>query len=392
MSTPDQATLQEYLLHPHTPLVFRSGKPFRPAIRDEPQFPSPAAWAGLMRTCLMDDRSLPPESRIPESLLAVPAHGVLLVRHSLVRHSLVKHSAESSQLYIPRPADAYLTQDEDTFLRMTPRLLPQGHGSDLDDRLRPVMLDDTVKNVGKERDSALFWSMQDYVHWASGHKVVAVSAETSGLPQVESRVHVRIDRRRDAAEDGQIFRTEGWDCGQKRSATGFDAHHWCFVGRGPKDVAPQLVAFGGERRLSWLAPSGASLMALNADLRKTLVNATGIAVTFATPAIFSHGWRPGWLDEKLTGSPPGLPELSLTLVAVSLPWWQNISGWDLRHRRSKDTRRAVPAGATYWFKVKGEVKGDASVLWLRPLSDAEQDRRDGFGLALVRPWQPEQQG
>jgi CRISPR-associated protein Cmr3 len=77
--------------------------------------------------------------------------------------------------------------------------------------------------------------------------------------------------------------------------------------------------------------------------------------------------------------------LRLGLVAASLPWWQNISGWDLRHRRPKDTRRAVPAGATYWFEV---IEGDASALWLQPLSDAEQDRRDGFGLALVRPWQP----
>ncbi len=376
MSTQDQATHQEYLLRPHAPLVFRSGKPFRPAIRDEPQFPSPAAWAGLMRTCLMDDRSLPPESRLPESLLAVSAHGVLLVRHS----------AESSQLYIPKPADAYLTQDEDTFLRMTPRWLPKGHGSDLDHRLRPVMLDDTVKNANKERHSALFWSMQDYVDWASGSKVVAVSTETNGLPQVESRVHVRIDRRREAAEDGQIFRTEGWDFGHKRTATGFDAHYWCFVGRGPKDVAPQLVAFGGERRLSWLAPSEPSLMALPDVLKTKLTGAKGIAATFATPALFAKGWCPDWLDETtLTGAPPGHPGLSIKLVAASVPWWQNISGWDLGHRRPKDTRRAVPAGATYWFEV---IEGDASALWLQPLSDAEQDRRDGFGLALVRPWQP----
>ncbi len=373
---------QEYLLQPQAPLVFRSGKPFEPAIRDTPQFPSPAAWAGLMRTCLMDDRSLPPESRLPASLLTVPAHGVLLVRQC----------GATSQLYIPKPADAYLTPHEDAFLRMTPQTLPPGYGSDLDPRLRPVMLDDTVKNADKQRESALFWSIEDYVAWACG-ETVSCSAGAADLPlmksRVESRVHVRIDRRRDAAEDGQIFRTEGLDCGHMRTATGFDAHRWCFVGRGPKGVAPQLVAFGGERRLSWLAPCEPSLMALPDALRPMLDDAPGVAVTFATSAIFTHGWRPEWLNEDLTGSPPGTSELHLRLVAVSLPRWQDISGWDLRHRRPKDTRRAVPAGATYWFEV---IEGDASVLWLQPLSDAEQDRRDGFGLALIRPWQPEQQG
>ncbi len=363
---------QTYLLRPHAPLVFRSGKPFRPAIRDEPQFPSPAAWAGLMRTCLMDARG-----HHPDTLPGFAAHGVLLVRQT----------GDALQVFVPKPADAYLGKDDKAFRRSAPTQLPDGHGSDLDKRLLPVMLD-AADAFDKPGDAAAFWSMDDYLLWAGGGTVAPAAPDATCLPLIDSRVHVRIDRSRDAAEDGQLFRTDAWDCSPRRTDSGFGKQYWCFVGNGPEGLAPQLVAFGGERRLSWLAPTEPTLLALPVELKTALPGAQGIAVTFATPALFAKGWCPDWLTE-LTGAPPGHPGLRLKLVAASVPQWQPISGWDLYHQRPKPTRRAVPAGATYWFEV---IEGDASALWLQPLSDAEQDRRDGFGLALVRPWQPEQQG
>jgi CRISPR-associated protein Cmr3 len=42
----------------------------------------------------------------------------------------------------------------------------------------------------------------------------------------------------------------------------------------------------------------------------------------------------------------------------------------------------VPAGSVYFFEL---LEGDPSAVlesWLRPVSDNEQDRKDGFGLAL----------
>ena len=52
-------------------------------------------------------------------------------------------------------------------------------------------------------------------------------------------------------------------------------------------------------------------------------------------------------------------------------------------------RKLVPAGATYWFDVLGACDKDAVVaLWLASVCDEQQDRRDGFGLALPGPWTP----
>jgi CRISPR-associated protein Cmr3 len=49
-------------------------------------------------------------------------------------------------------------------------------------------------------------------------------------------------------------------------------------------------------------------------------------------------------------------------------------------------KRFIPSGGVYFFE---RVNGKASELadrWLEPVSDDEQDRRDGFGLAVWGIW------
>jgi len=66
-----------------------------------------------------------------------------------------------------------------------------------------------------------------------------------------------------------------------------------------------------------------------------------------------------------------------------------MSGW--RMRQGENGPRAIkwlaPAGSVYFFIVES---GDPAALWrdgwLQPMSDIEQDRRDGLGLALWGTW------
>jgi len=113
-------------------------------------------------------------------------------------------------------------------------------------------------------------------------------------------------------------------------------------------------------------------------------------MVLATPAIFEHGWRPGWLNTKLIGTPPGGgPELKL--VGVSIQRWKAVSGWSLAKQAGTDKpgpkaiRRLVPAGGVYFFETKDNAAALADQ-WLQPVSDNEQDRRDGFGLAVWGTW------
>ena len=110
----------------------------------------------------------------------------------------------------------------------------------------------------------------------------------------------------------------------------------------------------------------------------------------ASPAIFAQGWKPGWLDHDLTGQPPGSPDnTKVRLVAACVGRWQAISGWSLEKGTAgpKAVRRAVPARSVYCFEIlEGDIAAIAEKLWLHPVSDNEQDRRDGFGLALWGKW------
>jgi CRISPR-associated protein Cmr3 len=371
MSAKATVLLQDYVLRPQDALVFRSGKPFEPGIRDEAQYPSPAAWAGMLRTRAMDALRVP-----VEELRAIPAHGALLARHT----------DTGIVLHVPKPADALLLSGQEDFLRFSPTHTENGTGSDLPPGLKPVSLQARGNDIkGKPQASPAFWSIDDYLAWACAKPVQP--RHDMVLPTTQSRTHLRIDRVRDAAEDGQLFRTDALDFGARRSDAGYSAEKWLFLGRGPHDLPPGLVVFGGERRLSYLEPIHDSPLAIPQPLRTAFEGARGLAMTMATPAIFKHGWKPDWLKDALQGVPPGSPGLRLQLVAAKIDGWQPISGWDLQRNAPKATRRAVTAGATYWFEViDGDI--DPQKLWLAPMSDDSQDQRDGFGLALVRPWQP----
>ena len=123
-------------------------------------------------------------------------------------------------------------------------------------------------------------------------------------------------------------------------------------------------------------------------LASQIREAGGLSLTLLTPALFTEGWYPTWLDEKLEGTPPGCDGLRLKLRAAAIDRWQPHSGWDLAQQSPRAGRKLVPAGAVFWFQILQDDDNALNVLWLNHISDQEQDRRDGFGLALPQPWQP----
>jgi CRISPR/Cas system CMR-associated protein Cmr3 (group 5 of RAMP superfamily) len=114
-----------------------------------------------------------------------------------------------------------------------------------------------------------------------------------------------------------------------------------------------------------------------------------VRLQLVTPAYFKGGWKPDWMA---SGHPPGVDGVEVKLLAAAVPRPTAHSGWDLTKRGAngqKATRFLAPAGSVYFC----EVKGDARKLWMRPISDDDQSRRDdqwrrdGFGLVLCGVWQ-----
>jgi CRISPR-associated protein Cmr3 len=118
-------------------------------------------------------------------------------------------------------------------------------------------------------------------------------------------------------------------------------------------------------------------------------------MVLTTPAYFSKGWLPGWLNEQLKSSFDRFPNMELQLRWACVPRWEGISGWSYRHQEPKAVRRMVPAGSVYFFEViNGDPVEFVKEKWLMPMSDFDRrkgsfDQSDGCGMAVWGIWSPD---
>ena len=356
-------------LDPLAPVIVRSGRPFDDlAGLDPARFPPPSTVAGCLRTAWARQEGQDFGLHLRE--LAVS--GPLLVDRR-------------KQVLVPKPADAHYFGAE-ACTRAEPRPFAAGCRSDLPAGLVPVQL--TKECESKPVKGPLWWSLCDLLDFRRDVSLADLK-KRGWSPTSERRTHVAIDRERGAADEGKLFQTEGLVLdGDKNGDAAQGGLR--LMARCGKELRSGLVHLGGERRLAALEPQSGSTWPTPPDgWLRSIAGAGGVSLTLLTPAIFSMGFRPGWLDAELIGSPPVAPSLTLQLRAVAIDRWQPHSGWDLKARQPRPTRKLAPAGATYWFRIVDGANEEAlGHLWLANVSDEEQDRRDGFGLALPSAWQP----
>lgn len=104
-------------------------------------------------------------------------------------------------------------------------------------------------------------------------------------------------------------------------------------------------------------------------------------VYFATPAIFTKGFLPKWIDKKsLEGEFEGI---KVKLISLALGKYLRIGGWEMGKKRPKIVYKALPAGSVYYFRLlsPATVEDVKKVFHLRNLSDILPE--EGFGLTVV---------
>lgn len=396
-------------LIPRDPVIARDGRPFGAGQGNRMRglaWPLPSVVAGSFRTVLVKaNAGLDFADDMPQRLMAIEVAGVFPV--------------DGGELYLPAPHDAVAEPNEDgkgikTIHRVTPQPWTSDGGCNFPDDLplQPVMLPDEVEDF-KPADIPAWWPLSKYQEWLTSAARQFPSNWFSDrfldAARQESRDHVRLDADRGAAAEGEIFTTVGLNVthlprfGVKHDdrSVPFD-QRFAEIMLSARVTVPDAAfghvnqldiwhPLGGERRLvHWSNKDDAKLWECPNEVKTALADATRIRLTLATPAIFSGGWKPGWLNDGLEGSPPGT-DVKLKLVGVSNGRWKAVSGWSLaklkdQPRGPKPIRRMVPAGGVYFFeKVEGDPAALADI-WLKPVSDAEQERRDGFGLAVWGTW------
>jgi CRISPR-associated protein Cmr3 len=396
-------------LTPQDPLVARDGRPFGAGqgqrMRGLPWL-LPSVVAGSFRSALVKAGSRDFSDDIRQRLMQIAVAGAFPVH--------------GGKLYLPAPNDAVAEPNENgKGIKFLHRVVPQPitGGCDLpEDGLRPVMLSESqASEEFKPAEVPAWWPVGKYAEWLRGNAVSFDSTFLCG-PLQETRDHVCLDAERGAAAEGQIFATVGLNV-TRLPRFGVDgsrplherlAEITLSVRITVPDSEKELTTgqqfgiwhpLGGERRLvhwqqeaaettGWSCPAG---------IRSALATATKVRMVLATPAVFKDGWKPGWLTKK--GLEGELSGVKLKLVGASNGRWKAVSGWSLAKMNDKGQldptgkpgpkpiRRMVPAGSVYFFEV--EKPGDAAPLadlWLQSVSDDEQERRDGFGLATWGIW------
>jgi CRISPR-associated protein Cmr3 len=357
-----------------TPQFWRDGRPFSAADGTETAaqslpLPLPSTVAGFVRAQVgFAQKANWSDYQYLQNLHGLPIYGPLL--------------ACGEEIILPAPRDAlvYKNDQQDRVMRLQP-FQPVG-GCNLPEGLMPLRVSEDVK----PQPGYTLWRQGDMERWLLGE---AVLPERVAGPPAEQRIHVAMDPSKGKAQEGQLFSVSYRALEQVQ-----DGQYIPYTLRAraslPEGHTPQLLGFlGGESRpvalrvreeLSrywWDCPT--KIKEAFASLQKGQL----IRMVLATPALFEDGWKPGWL--KKPGEqhlPRGLAKVRLRLVAAAVGRREPVSGWSLRNNRPKPVRWMVPAGSVYFFEL---LEGDPSAVlesWLRPVSDNEQDRKDGFGLAL----------
>jgi CRISPR-associated protein Cmr3 len=348
----------------------------------------PSVVAGSLRTAIGKAAGREFSFEIAQELLAVSVAGPFPV---------------AGQLYLPAPQDCVVHPEQGSF-RMTPQEVVDGDCDWPAQGLRPVMLskDHAFKDF-KPKEAPRWWPLDRYVDWLTG-KNIGFDKSFLQAPEKEERTHVGLDADTGAAEEGNLFTTGALPLmylakhGEHQAAFAdryaaislavkVTASGWCGEAVSRLDT---LHPLGGERRLASWKAGGANLWTCPEAIAEALAKSPRVRMVLATSAIFEGGWKPGWLKGDLTGTPPGAGVV-LRLVGVSIKRWQAVSGWSLANLPNqapgpKPVKRMVPAGGVYFFKVESGPATALTTRWLEPVSDGEQDRRDGFGLAAWGTW------
>jgi CRISPR-associated protein Cmr3 len=391
-----------WAIEPRDPLVVRDGRPNTGHGESAPlPFPYPSTVAGMIRTRFGTGN----DGAFDRSL------DLARLRDVAIRGPLLVH-LPSSRIFAPHPRDCVILAglDDRKSIRALQPLDVLPRGTLVDDALGGSALigfPDAGAHPGKPSHPPTFWPWDAFERWLCSTEAKSnaddfLAGALEALP-IERRVHVTIGAQY-TAEDGMLFEIGGlrfhggpWSREDREApsehrpessmALGIDVDASGFPDK-QRTLTAGIGPSGGERRLAYW--SEASQIRLPQAPPKPVLDFLGkqgscarVRVILLTPGIFDAGWKPGSKDGQLLAARHGI---TAELVGACVPRSETISGWDFEHQRPKKTRRIVSSGSVYWLDLHGAP--EARVKWateimMSNVSDAAQDRNDGFGLAAV---------
>ncbi|WP_129674334.1 type III-B CRISPR module-associated protein Cmr3 [Candidatus Chloroploca sp. Khr17] len=394
-----------WLIEPRDPLIVRDGRPFGPdpgARATSLPFPLPSTTTGAFRARLGAHLGGDfTRQELIDQLRATRVRGPLLVE--------LDDESRVVNWLLPAPADALLLKQETPAQHVCRRLLPlepfpgtlTDYAAEKLSMVAPVVY--APDKVAPDTPTFWYWEqMQPWLHDPPDEQTLQPTTLGHRGPSAEQRMHVSVYAATGTADEGMLFQTSGLvfthRSGSSAQTSLTSSRRLALALFAEAEFAPQLAPMGGERRLMhWYPAVDDAATPLPATcpepIRALIRTKRACRVVLVTPAMFEAGFRPAWLLAAHAG-------LTATLAAAVVARPQVMSGWDLladngpRSRgKPKPTRRLAPAGSVYFLTLPDATQGDDAAIdawidaiWLQCVSDAAQDRADGFGLALLGGW------
>ncbi len=387
-----------WIIEPHDPLIFRDGRPFNStpgaSARSLP-FPFPSTIAGGFRTQAgLDQNGVFQTSKTNiDYVKSISIKGPFLVEldgESKITNWLLPAPQDAMLLLEISPADKTNVKIK----KLVPIDLPNEAFTDLDScpttLLLVGMLSPPTNPTKPYSQAPKFWYWCKLAEWLLEAKDIdelTVSQLGHNGPQEEIRTHVKIDPENQTAnaKEGLLFQTRGLEFIHAKE--GFsESKRLAIALETEVDITSGLAPLAGERRLvAWNKSSQEfPFPQLLPSIAEKISQTGACRVILLTPGYFENICNPTYL---LKGTELIKPELKA--VAVARP--QVISGWDFAQNSAKPTRRLAPAGTVFFLKFepqsdKEAIKKWVESIWLNSVSDDQQSRLDGFGIAILGTW------
>lgn len=391
-----QVEMEPWIIEPREPLIVRDGRPFNPrpgAVASTLPFPFPSTTAGVARSQAGKKEGIfQVVGQDLDRLKKIQVRGPLLVEYDSV--------SDTWRLLAPAPADALLLEEKDV-LSCTQQVPlkpfagglfepPTGHAE------LALAGPAAYRAIKPAPEQPAFWYWEMFSKWLSSPKAISTNLQREKLGLLplkqEQRTHVAMEPGLKVGREGALFATRGLEfTGHPYGSTQKGLNNllrlalWLEVQSKNTTFFPiqeGLASMGSERRVVHWHKSSLSFPTCPETLAEQISGSGFCRLILLTPAFFQEGYLPDLTSWSHAGIQP-------TLHGILVQRPQVVSGWDLDKRKAKATRRLAPSGSVFFLELDGTSAQRLAWMkhtWGRCVSDHEQDRLDGFGLAVVGNW------
>ena len=206
--------------------------------------------------------------------------------------------------------------------------------------------------------------------------------EVNSFFSSEPKIGVGLDNNTRSNSEGKLYRV-----GLNRLHSSFDQEKQAFkeqvsfVLEYDFDFVPKVLKLGGEGKTAICSIYNNDKLTEEIYTPDQSEESKFFRVVFLTPSFLKKGWKldlSEFLDDEF--------EIKLISAFVGKP--EAIGGWNIKEKKPKPMKKAVPAGSTYYFQIKSDHSFDDITMELKKtpvLNNDEQAGREGLGLFACTP-------